>query len=147
MVLRAVLLLTFSVVNYTVADTPPKTVIPSETQAARDLEKLTLLQGELTEQKQKSTQLQKARAIHLANNDQDSLAQTEARLTEVLNNITQLQQEIDLAQGKTKAVAVKAVAATGYLQTPPSQPAISARIEQAGPWWDLYNRRSTSVRP
>ncbi|MDT4292372.1 hypothetical protein RO575_22630 [Methylomonas sp. MO1] len=139
----AFMLLTLSVVTPTLAR-PPLAIIDSAQQTARDAEKLTILQAELTEQKQIATSLQQNRALHLASGDKSELDKTEARLEEVNSNISQLQQEIDLAQGKTKdikTVVVKPIAAPKQEDVKTAQNGQPQPVTAAGPWWDLYNRQ------
>jgi chromosome segregation ATPase len=113
------------------ADLPAKTV-DSEQQASRDNEKLNILLSEINEQRQLATQLQQQKAIDLQNDNKEELAKTEARLEEVTGNITQIQQEINLAQGQLNAIKPVTV----RLNSP-------QRTEQTktGQWWDLYNKK------
>jgi hypothetical protein len=141
----AVILLTSGLVPPIYAQTSATTV-DSAQQTARDFEKLTILQAELTEQKQIAADLQQSRAVHLANDNKTELDKTESRLEEVVGNIAQLQQEIDVAQGKAKAVktvVVKPVATAKPDEAKSGQP--QAAIS-AGPWWDLYNRQNPAPK-
>ena len=120
------------------ADLPAKTV-SSEQQASRDNEKLNILQSEINEQRQLATQLQQQKAIDLQNDNKEELAKTEARLEEVTGNITQIQQEINLAQGQPtaiKPVTVRLNSPQGTAQKETEQP-----NAQTGQWWDLYNKK------
>lgn len=125
------------------ADTPTR-IVDSGQQAVRDHEKLNILQNELNEQRELASQLQQKRAIDLSNDNQDELAKTESRLEEVNGNITQIQQEIKLAQGQTGTIKP----ATIKLQPlKPTEPTKTAQREDeqpnspTGQWWDLYNKR------
>lgn len=123
----------------------PATTVDSAQQTARDAEKLTILQAELTEQKQIAANLQQTRAVQLAANNKTELDKTESRLEEVNGNITQLQQEIDVAQGKAKAVktvVVKPVDTAKPDTVKTAQNDQPQTAQPAGPWWDLYNRKS-----
>jgi hypothetical protein len=125
------------------ADQPTRTV-SSEQQAKRDNEKLNILQNEINEQRQIAAQLQQQRAIDLTNGNKEVLAKTEARLEEVTGNITQIQQEIKLAQGQPgaiKPVTVRLTPLQGTEQTKTAQTEIEKSTAQTGQWWDLYNKR------
>lgn len=138
----ASLLLTIGLVAPIQAQTTPPTYVDSAQQTTRDAEKLTILQAELTEQKQVAANLQQTRAVQLASNNKTELDKTEARLEEVNGNIAQLQQEIDVAQGKAKAVntvVVKAVDTATKGDVKGDQTQIAS---PAGQWWDLYNRKT-----
>lgn len=144
----AIMLLTMSVATPTIAQTPA-TNVDSAQQTARDTEKLTILQAELTEQKQIAANLQQNRAVQLASGDKTELDRTEFRLEEVSNNIAQLQQEIDLVQGKTKAfktVIVKPVYPPKPDDMKTAKNGQPEPISTAGPWWDLYNRHSAAAK-
>jgi hypothetical protein len=122
----------------------PASIVSSEQQANRDKEKLSILLNESNEQRQLAAQLQQQRAIDLQNGNREELAQTEARLEEVTGNITQLQQEINLAQGKPGAinpVTVRLTPRQGAEQTGTAPRAAEQANNQAGQWWDLYNKR------
>jgi hypothetical protein len=123
---------------------PPSTLIASEQQAFRDREKLNILQNEINEQRQLSAQLQQQKALALQNDNQAELARTEARLEEVTGNITQIQQEINLAQGNPigiNPVTVKltALKVDDHIKTVSRDDRTANK--PAGPWWDLYNKR------
>ncbi|OAI00921.1 hypothetical protein A1353_19125 [Methylomonas methanica] len=142
----AALILTTAVAVPTQAQTPATTV-GSAQQAARDADKLAILQAELTEQKQIVANLQQTRAVQLAANEKAELNKTESRLEEVNSNIAQLQQEIDVVQGKAmaiKTVIVKPVDAGSPNTTKPVSSGHPQASTSTGPWWDLYNRRNTS---
>lgn len=125
------------------ADQPTRTV-SSEQQANRDQEKLNILHNESNEQRQLAAQLQQQRALALQNGNREELAKTEARLEEVTGNITQLQQEINLAQGNPGAIKPVTVRLTPRQEAEPTRAAPKAAGQannQAGQWWDLYNKR------
>lgn len=122
----------------------PTSIVSSEQQANRDKEKLNILHNESNEQRQLAAQLQQQRALDLQNGNQEALAKTEARLEEVTGNIAQLQQEIDLAQGKPgalKPVTVRLTPRQGADQTGTALRDAEQANNQAGQWWDLYNKR------
>jgi hypothetical protein len=126
------------------ADPPAKTV-GSEQQASRDNEKLNILLSEINEQRQLATQLQQQKAIDLQNDDKEELTKTEARLEEVTSNITQIQQEINLAQGQPIAIkpvtTVRLNSPQGTEQTKAAQNETEQPNAQTGQWWDLYNKK------
>jgi len=125
------------------ADQPPRTV-SSEQQANRDNEKLNILHNEINEQRQIATQLQQQKAIDLTNGNKEELAKTEARLEEVTGNITQIQQEINLAQGSPvaiKPVTVRLNPLRGAEETRTAQREAEKPNNQTRQWWDLYNKR------
>lgn len=139
----ALLLLTIGVATPTQAQTP-STTVDSAQQIARDAEKLNILQAELTEQKQLAANLQQTRAVQLAGDNKTELDKTESRLEEVIGNIAQLQQEIDVAQGKAvKTVVVKPVNLAKPDEVKTAQPQTAPA---AGPWWDLYNRQRSVAK-
>ncbi|MCQ8118481.1 hypothetical protein [Methylomonas rosea] len=144
----ATIVLTIAVATPTQAQTPATTVDSSQ-QSARDSEKLTILQAELTEQKQIAANLQQTRAVQLAANNKTELDKTETRLEEVGGNIAQLQQEIDVAQGKTRAVKTVVVKPVEQGRQPAGKPAQTNPAQAAtatGPWWDLYNRQNAAAK-
>jgi hypothetical protein len=123
---------------------PPAITVDSEQQAARDHEKLNILHNEINEQRQITAQLQQQRAIDLANGNQNELAKTEARLEEVSGNITQIQQEINLAQGQLvaiKPVTVRLNPQQGAEATTIAQKEAEQPNNPSGQWWDLYNKK------
>ena len=121
---------------------PPATTVDSGQQAARDHEKLDILQSESDEQRQIAAQLQQQRAIDLADGNQEELAKTEARLEEVSGNITQIQQEINLAQGQPAAIQPVTVRLNpqGAGTTTTAQSGAGPPKTPNGQWWDLYNK-------
>jgi polyphosphate kinase 2 (PPK2 family) len=122
----------------------PTSIVSSEQQANRDKEKLNILHNESNEQRQLAAQLQQKRALDLQNGNQEALAKTEARLEEVTGNIAQLQQEIDLAQGKPGAIKPVTVRLTPQRGAEPTGTAprdAEQANNQARQWWDLYNKR------
>lgn len=121
------------------ADPPPTRIVGSEQQASRDNEKLNILQSEINEQQQLAAQLQQQRAIDLTNDNKEELAKTEARLEEVTGNITQIQQEIKLAQGQP--VTVRLNSKQGAELTKTAQKEAEPPNAQTGQWWDLYNKK------
>ena len=121
------------------ADPPPTRIVGSEQQASRDNEKLNILQSEINEQQQLAAQLQQQRAIDLTNDNKEELAKTEARLEEVTGNITQIQQEIKLAQGQP--VTVRLNSKQGAEPTKTAQKEAEPPNAQTGQWWDLYNKK------
>ena len=124
------------------ADTPPSQVA-SDIQASRDSEKLTILKNELTEQVQLVTELQQKRALDLQSGTADELKQTENRLAEVNENINQLKQEIQIADGQkgtTQAVAVKLVPQTQKPERTKNRQETEQSTNQQWPWWDLYHQ-------
>ena len=114
------------------ADTPPARIVGSEQQANRDNEKLNILKNEIKEQQQQ-------RAIDLQNGNKEELAKTEARLDEVTGNITQIQQEINLAQ--SQPVKVRLNTPQGAEQTKTAQKEVEQPNAKTGQWWDLYNKK------
>jgi len=142
----ALLLLTIGVATPTHAQTP-STTVDSAQQIARDAEKLNILQAELTEQKQLAANLQQTRAVQLAGDNKTELDKTESRLEEVIGNIAQLQQEIDVAQGKAvKTVVVKPVNLAKPDEVKTAQRGQPQTAPAAGPWWDLYNRQRSVAK-
>lgn len=126
------------------ADQPTTRTVSSEQQASRDNQKLNILQNEINEQQQIAAQLQQQRAIDLTNSNKEELAKTEARLEEVTGNITQIQQEIKLAQGNPgaiKPVTVKLNPLPGAEKTRIAQSEAEKPNNKTGQWWDLYNKR------
>jgi len=121
------------------ADTPPARIVGSEQQANRDNEKLNILKNEIKEQQQLTAQLQQQRAIDLQNGNKEELAKTEARLDEVTGNITQIQQEINLAQ--SQPVKVRLNTPQGAEQTKTAQKEVEQPNAKTGQWWDLYNKK------
>ena len=123
---------------------PPTRIVDSGQQAVRDHEKLNILQNELNEQRELAAQLLQKRAIDLSNDNQDELAKTESRLEEVNGNITQIQQEIKLAQGQTGTIKPATIKLQPLKLTEPTKTA-QREDEQpnspTGQWWDLYNKR------
>lgn len=129
------IVITLGVVTPTIAQTPATQVNIAE-QQSRDAEKIKILQAELTKQKKLTADLQKKRAVQMADDDKQALVNTENRLEELNANIKQLEQEIALAEGRTnKIVVVKPV-------TVPVNNSVATAQKAAtnGPWWDLYNR-------
>jgi hypothetical protein len=118
---------------------PPTTTVDSAQQATRDHEKLNILRNESNEQRQIAAQLQQQRAIDLTNDNKEELAKTEARLEEVTGNITQIQQEIKLAQGQP--VTVRLNSKQGAEPTKTAQKEAEPPNAQTGQWWDLYNKK------
>jgi len=122
---------------------PPITTVDSEQQAIRDHEKLNILRNESNEQRQIAAQLQQQRAIDLANGNPEELAKTEDRLEEVSGNITQIQQEINLAQGQPaaiKPVTVRLNPLQGAETTRTAPNKAEPPKNPSGQWWDLYNK-------
>lgn len=139
----AAIILTIAVATPTQAQTPA-TMVDSAQQTARDADKLAILQAELAEQKQIAANLQQTRAVQLSTDDKTELNKTESRLEEVNGNIAQLQQEIDVAQGKAKTVktvVVKPVEPGNPNTAKPAQSGQPQAATSTGPWWDLYNRQ------
>jgi hypothetical protein len=133
-----IIILTLFATTPASADTPPAKIVASEQQASRDNEKLNILQSEINEQQQLAAQLQQQKAIDLQNDNKEELAKTEARLEEVTGNITQIQQEIKLAQGQPVTVRLnlpKEGEPTKTAQKEAEQP-----NAKTGQWWDLYNK-------
>ena len=128
--------MTIGVVTPTLAQTPPAQVNVAE-QQNRDVEKIKILNAELTEQKQLLADAQKTRAVQMSANETDALAKTEHRLEELNANIKQLQQEIALADGSANKTVVVAPVTTPVANaaTTPQKTATTT-----GPWWDLYNK-------
>ena len=123
---------------------PPTTTVDSAQQATRDHEKLNILRNESNEQRQIAAQLQQQRAIDLANGNPEELAKTEDRLEEVSGNITQIQQEINLAQGQPaaiKPVTVRLNPQQGAEATTRAQKEADPPKSPSGQWWDLYNNK------
>lgn len=136
----AIILALFAVIQAN-AD-PPTRVVSTGQQANRDNEKLTILQNEYHEQRQLAAQLQQQRAVDLQGSNTEALAKTEARLEEVNGNMTQLQQEINLAQGQPaviKPVAVRLTPARATEETKTTQRETETTPDPTGQWWDLYN--------
>lgn len=121
------------------ADTQSTRVIASEQQASRDNDKLNILHNEINEQQQLATQLQQQKAINLQNDNKEELAKTEARLEEVTGNISQIQQEIKLAQGQP--VTVQLNSPQGAEPTKTAQKEVERLNAKTGQWWDLYNKK------
>lgn len=120
------------------ADPPPIRIVATEQQANRDNEKLNILKGEFNEQQQLAAQLQQQRAIDLQNDNKEELAKTEDRLEEVTGNITQIQQEIKLAQGQPVTVRLNSKQRAEQTKTTPKE--ADPPTAQTGQWWDLYNK-------
>ncbi len=120
------------------ADPPPTRIVGSEQQASRDNEKLNILQSEINEQQQLAAQLQQQKAIDLVNDNKEELAKTEARLEEVTGNITQIQQEIKIAQ--SQSVTVRLNTPHGAEPTKTAKNEIEQPNAKTGQWWDLYNK-------
>jgi polyphosphate kinase 2 (PPK2 family) len=140
--LITIFILALAGISVSNADLPTR-IVSSEQQANRDREKLSILHNESNEQRQLAAQLQQQRALDLQNGNQEALAKTEARLEEVTGNITQLQQEIDLAQGNPGAIKPVTVRLTpqGAEPTGADPKAAVQANNQTGQWWDLYNKR------
>jgi hypothetical protein len=129
------LVMTLGVVPPSFAQTPATQVNIAE-QQSRDAEKIKILQAELTEQKQLTADLQKKRAVQMADDNKQALVNTENRIEELNANIKQLEQEIALAEGRAnKTVVVKPVTVPAN-----SSVATAQKTDTNGPWWDLYNR-------
>jgi hypothetical protein len=109
------------------ADTPPTRTVGSEQQASRDNEKLNILQSEINEQQQLAAQLQQQKAIDLANDNKEELG-----------NITQIQQEIKIAQ--SQSVTVRLNTPHGAEPTKTAKNEIEQPNAKTGQWWDLYNK-------
>jgi chromosome segregation ATPase len=136
---RPLIIITLTLLATTPASADlPTRIVASEQQASRDNEKLSILQSEINEQQQLAAQLQQQRAIDLQNDNKEDLAKTEARLEEVTGNITQIQQEIKLAQGQS--VTVRLNSPQGAEPTKTTQKEIEPPNTQTGQWWDLYNK-------
>ena len=123
------------------ADAPSR-MIDSRQQAIRDQEKLQILETELKEQRELSAQLSQQRAIALNDKNQNAVNETDARLTEVTNNIRQIEQEISMAQGKTAKTppaypepASIRVSSNNSNNSIEIQPSTAARK-----WWDFYQQ-------
>jgi hypothetical protein len=111
--------------------------VDSTQQATRDNEKLQILLNELNEQRIQAAQLNQQKALVLLSGKQDEIAKVEAGLTEVNENIMQIQQEINLAQGNPatiQPVAIRQVKATKAEDTTASG--------KVGVWWDFYGRKA-----
>lgn len=124
--------------------TPPAKVVSGGQQAHRDNEKLAILQTELTEQRQQATQLQQQRAVDLQSGNTEALAKTEENIEEVTANITQIEQEIKLAQGQSIPIKPVSVRLTPVGETDATKTArqeTEPPIGQTGQWWDLYNQK------
>ncbi|MFZ2171035.1 MAG: hypothetical protein WAW61_15530 [Methylococcaceae bacterium] len=136
---RPLIIITLALLATTPASAdPPTRTVGSEQQASRDNEKLSILQNEINEQQQLAAQLQQQRAIDLTNDNKEELAKTEARLEEVTGNITQIQQEIKLAQGQPVKVRLNAPQGAEPTKTTPKE--AEPPTAQTGQWWDLYNK-------
>jgi tRNA nucleotidyltransferase/poly(A) polymerase len=133
-----IIILTLLATTPASADTPPTRTVGSEQQASRDNEKLNILQSEINEQQQLAAQLQQQKAIDLANDNKEELAKTEARLEEVTGNITQIQQEIKIAQ--SQSVTVRLNTPHGAEPTKTAKNEIEQPNAKTGQWWDLYNK-------
>lgn len=135
------LVITFGVVEPTFAQKPTLQVNVAE-QQSRDAEKIKILQAELTEQKQLAADLQKKRAVQMADDDKQALVNTENRLEELNANIKQLEQEIALAESRAnKTVVVKPVTVPAN-----NSVATAQKTDTNGPWWDLYNKQPQAAQ-
>lgn len=127
---------------------PPTRKVDSGQQASRDQEKLQILLNELDEQRGLAAQLNQNKALALKNDNKVELAETETRLVEVNDNITQLQQEINLAQGQpaiSPPVTIQPSALRRNLSSNnetiiASQTESGKSAEKTGQWWDFYRR-------
>lgn len=127
---------------------PPTRKVDSGQQASRDQEKLQILLNELNEQRGLAAQLNQKKALALKNDNKAELAETETRLVEVNDNITQLQQEINLAQGQpaiiqsvnlqTAALRRNQNVTQETIDSTQTEPEKTA--EKTGQWWDFYRR-------
>jgi len=75
----------------------------------------------------------------LQNDNKEELAKTEARLEEVTGNISQIKQEIKLAQGQP--VTVQLNSPQGAEPTKTAQKEVERLNAKTGQWWDLYNKK------
>lgn len=127
---------------------PPTRKVDSGQQASRDQEKLQILLNELDEQRGLAAQLNQNKAIALKNDNKAELAEIETRLVEVNDNVTQLQQEINLAQGQPaiiQSVNLQKAAMRRNLHVTPetiisTQTEPEKTAEKRGQWWDFYRR-------
>lgn len=131
---------------------PPTRKVDSGQQASRDQEKLQILLNELNEQRGLAAQLNQKKALALKNENKAELAETETRLVEVNDNLAQLQQEINLAQGQSatiQSVTLQPAALRRNINVIP-ETIISTQTEpekttdKTSQWWDFYRRGKTN---
>ncbi|CAG7856627.1 hypothetical protein MCAMS1_01186 [biofilm metagenome] len=141
------LILSFFVSGQSVA-APPAKVVDAVQQAARDGEKLQILIKELNEQRNQAADLNQQKALVLLSDKKDEAVKIEARLEEANGNIEQLEQEINLAQGRpaiTQPASAKVKRQNGTATVSAEKTEITAAaIETRHEWWDLYHRKARS---
>lgn len=129
---------------------PPARKVDSGQQATRDHEKLQILLKELDEQRSLAVGLNQKKALALEKDNKPELADTEIRLVEVNDNITQLQQEINLVQGQPaeiQPIVIQPAALRRNQGTKPdngmsTQTEPEKATEKTGQWWDFYRRKN-----
>ena len=111
---------------------PASMVIGAHEQAARDSDRVRILQDELA--REQAAEAAKRRAAHLAASDMQAAEQDEQAQRRATENIAALQRELDaalrspsVANTPTARVSVRAAA----------KPATSTTDTDA-PWWDVY---------
>jgi hypothetical protein len=129
---------------------PPARKVDSGQQATRDHEKLQILLKELDEQRGLAAGLNQKKALALEKDNKPELADTEIRLVEVNDNITQLQQEINLAQGQPTEIQPVVIQPAALRRNQgaktdngiPTQTELEKATENTGQWWDFYRRKN-----
>jgi len=116
----------------------PAIVTPSE-QAARDVERVRILQTELAREQINAADAAQRRAERLAMRDPRGVQEAEQAQMRAADNIASLSREIDAATKPASHARPGAPAASSA--TPAAQRAVPARAANDGtgtPWWDVY---------
>jgi len=111
-------------------------VLPAE-QAARDSDRLRILQDELAKEQAAAAALAKRRADRLAARDAHGAQEAEAAQQRSSANLAALRREIELASKTAKGTAAAPAATVTATRRP--APVLSVGAAQA-PWWDVYSK-------
>lgn len=125
---------------------PPTRTVDSGQQAIRDQEKLSILLKELDEQRGQIAQLNQKKALALKSDSKPELAEAENRLIEVNDNISQLKQEINLAQGQPASIQPAVLPRNLNTSNDTARPIQTGTTTQnTGQWWDFYRRKNNQT--
>jgi hypothetical protein len=111
---------------------PAGMVVGAREQAARDSDRVRILQSELTREHAAAAEAAKRRAAHLATSDSKAAEQDQQAQQRATENVAALQRELDAAM-RSSSVASAPPARVSV--KPAAKPTTSGAN---APWWDVY---------
>lgn len=130
-------------------------VVPASEQAARDRDRLTILDAELQREQARLADAARRRGERLAAGDTAGSAEAEAAVARATANVASLRREVDMAKGAPAGAAVRAAKASpataGAAATAPSASVATVTTTRApasppappapsAAWWDAFSR-------